>query len=665
MKKQKWFSLLLAVTMLFACIPAGITAETEEGVIEEPALATETVSEAPVPEPAPAEEKKEEKTEEPAPAVEEPKEEKTPAADEPAEETPDAADGGDEAPGAEEIRDEEAGTEAQDGDTSGEQTGPETTDEEEPGDGTEAGQPGAEEIPAAEPFAAGPATLSAGKVFTDRNLKKAAGTVDEEIVVYAAERITGEGELKDGDVIRIIANIDGQAATLYVKNERLAYLSDEETAAYRNGNHEGIEYENIKLEPAVFTAEAGEEEAEAAEGTGSEGNADGTADETASEGNADGTADETVSEENPEETADENPEDQNDESGDEAAPAVTAEADPAAEETTGENQEDENDEGADEAVPAVTEEAAPAEEGTADEGQDALYTRSNIYGPKGLTPAAGETDGDNEAPEGIPETGTEGTGEPDGTGEADGTGEEPAGEPDGTENTGIITKQPEDYTGLPGTQAVFTVEAEGEGLTYQWQYKSTSMTNFKNSPASGNKTDTVRIDIEEHKDGYQYRCIVTDGSGQSETTEAAVLHVSSGIEITKQPEDYTGAPGTKAVFTVEAEGEGLTYQWQYKTAVMTGFKDSPASGNKTDTVTIDIEEHKDGYQYRCVIKNSRGKSETTEPAVLHVSNALEITKQPEDFTGEPGGQAVFTVEAEGEGLTYQWQYKSGSMTSFK
>ena len=43
MKNRKWLSLLLAMTMLFTCIPGNILAEGEEDVFEAPAAVKETV----------------------------------------------------------------------------------------------------------------------------------------------------------------------------------------------------------------------------------------------------------------------------------------------------------------------------------------------------------------------------------------------------------------------------------------------------------------------------------------------------------------------------------------------------------------------------------------------------------------------------------------------
>ena len=72
---KRYLSLLLVLTMMLTCIPAGMFAEDEEGSVEEP---TPVVVETKVEEPAPA---VEEKQDDPAPAapVADDKDEETPA----------------------------------------------------------------------------------------------------------------------------------------------------------------------------------------------------------------------------------------------------------------------------------------------------------------------------------------------------------------------------------------------------------------------------------------------------------------------------------------------------------------------------------------------------------------------------------------------------------
>ena len=323
MIKRKWLSVLLALTMIFTCVPVGMFAEDENAepvmVQEEVPTATEAANEAPAPAveaaPAPAvesvsvtEEKTEEKATSPEPVeekettdaalVEEKKDavaEESAPANEPAVANGNEQEQEEAQPQQEPV--EAATDEAEPATSESEADDPadeENTEAEEKGEGNDADQDAAEakdtEAAADEPtdgiegdaepitvetdagndvtpvenaenaFEAGLAKLSAGDVYADKKLKEAAGKLNEEAIVCAIARVTGDGELAANDVIRFAVNIDGEIKTLYVKNARLDYLNADETAAYKNKKHEdGVEYGDVKLEAASFTAAAVEE----------------------------------------------------------------------------------------------------------------------------------------------------------------------------------------------------------------------------------------------------------------------------------------------------------------------------------------------------------------------------------------------------------------------
>ena len=220
-----------------------------------------------------------------------------------------------------------------------------------------------------------------------------------------------------------------------------------------------------------------------------------------------------------------------------------------------------------------------------------------------------------------------------------------------------ITSQPEDFTGPLNATASFTVAAEGTNLTYQWQYKSLKDGKWYNTKTAGCDTPTMSIAVTAARNGMQFRCKVT-GSGGSVTSEPATLHMTApAVVITSQPEDFTGAIGETASFTVEAQGEGLTYQWQYKSLKDGKWYDTKTAGYDTPTMSIAVTNSRNGMQFRCKVTGG-GTTVTSDPATLRVGTVLAITSQPEDFIGSIGDMASFTVAAEGEGLTYQWQYKS-------
>ena len=226
----------------------------------------------------------------------------------------------------------------------------------------------------------------------------------------------------------------------------------------------------------------------------------------------------------------------------------------------------------------------------------------------------------------------------------------------------LITKEPEDYTGYLGSTATFTVEAEGEDLQYQWQvFKNNTWANC--SVKDGAKTDTLSLEAKESRNGSNYHCVITDKNGNTVTSNKATLNVVNLLKIETQPEDFTAAAGEMATFTVAAQGSGLKYQWQtFKNGSWTNC--SINDGARTDTLSLEAKESRNGSKYQCVITDKNGNTVTTNEVKLTVATPLIIETQPEDVSGAAGEMASFTVVAEGSGLKYQWQtLKNGAWTN--
>lgn len=91
-----------------------------------------------------------------------------------------------------------------------------------------------------------------------------------------------------------------------------------------------------------------------------------------------------------------------------------------------------------------------------------------------------------------------------------------------------ITQHPIDMTVHSTNSVNFHVTAIGDGLTYQWQYKNTTGTWKNSSSTTGYNTDTLTVagmSGNTNRDGYEYRCVVTDSSGSVLTSNAAKLTV--------------------------------------------------------------------------------------------------------------------------------------------
>ncbi|PWJ70779.1 hypothetical protein B0O40_0628 [Ruminococcaceae bacterium R-25] len=229
-------------------------------------------------------------------------------------------------------------------------------------------------------------------------------------------------------------------------------------------------------------------------------------------------------------------------------------------------------------------------------------------------------------------------------------------------NAITITTQPVNFAGTEGSTAKFTIAASGEGLTYQWQLKKGK--SWSNLTSGGATSATLSVKVDSSKNGKVYRCLITDANGEelaSNEVSITVKQPSNAIKINTQPSDFAGAAGTMVKFTVVAEGEGLTYQWQLKKG--SSWANLTSGGATTSSLSIKIDASKNGKVYRCVITDANGEMIATQEVTITVkepSNAIVIVSQPESYDGPAGNTARFTVAAEGEGLTYQWQLKKGN-----
>ena len=156
------------------------------------------------------------------------------------------------------------------------------------------------------------------------------------------------------------------------------------------------------------------------------------------------------------------------------------------------------------------------------------------------------------------------------------TGGTLTGEPGGTgkiETTPTIDTQPTNQSVTVGQTASFTVEANGDSLSYQWQQSADNGTNWnKISGATSNSYTTDAATLE--MNNYQYQCVVSNSAG-SVTSNAATLTVTALPEPEPEPEPTPPPyiPPTYAVTTPETPGGTVT------------VSPSRASSGRTVTIT--------------------------------------------------------------------------------
>ena len=227
-----------------------------------------------------------------------------------------------------------------------------------------------------------------------------------------------------------------------------------------------------------------------------------------------------------------------------------------------------------------------------------------------------------------------------------------------------IAKQPKNTEVLVGATAKFTITATGKApLSYQWQSRKQSSTDWVNSGQSGARTATLSVATNAGLSGYQFRCIVKDAKGNTKISDMAILTVSP-IVINSQPENVTVPAGDTATIRVSASGKGtLTYQWQSRKNSSASWVNSGQSGARTAKLSVATNAGLHGYQFRCIIKDGSGNQKITNTVTLSI--IPKITAQPTNTSVTAGQKAVFTIAATGKGtLTYQWQSRKNSSTAW-
>ena len=231
--------------------------------------------------------------------------------------------------------------------------------------------------------------------------------------------------------------------------------------------------------------------------------------------------------------------------------------------------------------------------------------------------------------------------------------------------TGVTTMTPNTVV-CNGAPAVFTVNATGTNLTYQWQvYDGTGYYNLSNAGVySGVNTNTLNISAATPAiNGYAYRCVLT-GSCAPLTliTGASSLTIGTSIPVITQPANFTACTAGTATFSVATGGANVVYQWQVNTG--SGYTNVANGANYSGATTATLSVLNtplsfNNYQYRCVLSNSCVAAFFTAAATLTVQPAPVITSQPTNLTICDFQTANFNVAATGTGLNYQWQVNTG------
>ena len=224
----------------------------------------------------------------------------------------------------------------------------------------------------------------------------------------------------------------------------------------------------------------------------------------------------------------------------------------------------------------------------------------------------------------------------------------------------VVTVPPWGRTVGAGAAVSFQVKAVGDGpLTYRWKKGSVTLANGGN--VSGATTATLTLTNVLKGDQGSYSVIVTNGSGATVTSSAALLTVIDPV-ITSQPASLTNIAGTTASFTVGAYGtQPLGYRW--RKGGVTLADGGNVSGATNATLNLASVAQSDAASYDVVVTNTAG-SVTSSPALLTVLDPPLITSQPVGGTTNAGSTALFSVAVTGTApFSYQWRKDNVNLTN--
>jgi hypothetical protein len=185
-----------------------------------------------------------------------------------------------------------------------------------------------------------------------------------------------------------------------------------------------------------------------------------------------------------------------------------------------------------------------------------------------------------------------------------------------TTNAPSITTPPQSQTVATGSNAVFTVTADGAApLAYQWRFNGTNL--------SGANATTLTLTNVQSTNAGNYAVLVTNIAG-SVTSSIAVLTVSNFPPvILTQPQGQTVNVGASATFTVTAGGSlPLSYSWR--------FNGTNSIGTNTNAYTLNSVQTTNAGNYSVVITNAGG-SVTSAGAVLSIVSTEPVVMAQWNF----------------------------------
>ena len=178
-----------------------------------------------------------------------------------------------------------------------------------------------------------------------------------------------------------------------------------------------------------------------------------------------------------------------------------------------------------------------------------------------------------------------------------------------------ITTQPGSQSVTEGQTASFSVAATGNGtLTYQWQESTdngATWANISGATSSSYTTQAATMDM----DGWQYRCVVTDGNSNGVTSQAATLTVTAatvsvtGVSLDKTELSLTvGGTETLTATVAPDNATDKTVTWTSSNPSVATVENGVVTAVSAGTATITVTTDDGGKNATCTVTVSRYSS---------------------------------------------------------
>lgn len=223
----------------------------------------------------------------------------------------------------------------------------------------------------------------------------------------------------------------------------------------------------------------------------------------------------------------------------------------------------------------------------------------------------------------------------------------------------VITQQPDNSMmitcAVSGT-ASCSVGADASA-NYQWQMNAGSgFSNISNGGVYAISNGALSIvNPPASMNGYQYRCIVSDGCALTDTSDTVTLTLHVPPTITTEPTSIircATATGDEK-FYIAATGYNIAYQWQvHDGTAWANVPGSGYSGQTSDTLTLIAPPATFyGYQYRCIVSGGCTPPDTSVAVDFLLATPATATAQNDTVC--QGNTATLGVIPSG-GIIVNW-----------